>query len=504
MDYALTIWSVATYIEARVKSTIDYEHMEKTTGFSYRHIREIFKENTGKSLSKYILERKIANAAFDISISDKKLTDIAFEYKFNSYDTFTRSFKRITDVSPSQFKKKDSKVGRKRILMGMYAPVIFKKDDDIEYYDTSINKHIIPKETVKTNSSCILYGVPKVAYTFKECTPFVVSLKSCLAYLGHRINYTYIMAVTGASFRLRWNKSYWDGGNVDIMNIYQDAYEPFKRAFKAIKRECKILKRANSSKQDFMEFIKKEINSGKPVISLGIIGPCEAGLITGYRNNGETLLGWNCFQDCKEFNKNTGIDECGYYITNNWWQNPDTIALIAIGDEIKANISQKEIIENALNIMNTNTIKVNTGNRSMQTYAGGQLAYELWARAITNEAEFSKNTIVPLLIERLMCQNDAQTMIGEGRAYAAYFMEWIGNTNKHVQNDCNEAAKYLRKILEISMEMCKIRGGFEQNEKTLKSFCQPKIRAKTAELIQQAKEHEHKACGLMQAIYSKL
>ena len=285
MDYALTIWSVATYIEARVKSTIDYEDMQKTTGFSYRHIREIFKENTGKSLSRYILERKIANAAFDISNTDKKLTDIALDYRFSSYDTFTRAFKRITNLSPSQFKKQDYRVGRKRILMGMYAPVIFQEENDIEYFNTSINKHLIPKETVKTDSSCILYGVPKVAYTFKECTPFVVSLKSCLAYLGQRINYTYIMAVTGASFRLRWNKNYWDGGNVDIMNIYEDAYEPFKRAFNAIKREYKILKRENSSKQEFIEFIKKEINNGKPVISLGIIGPCEAGLITGYRNN---------------------------------------------------------------------------------------------------------------------------------------------------------------------------------------------------------------------------
>jgi hypothetical protein len=38
-------------------------------------------------------------------------------------------------------------------------------------------------------------------------------------------------------------------------------------------------------KEDFMAFIRNEIDQGNPVIALGIIGPPEACVIAGYREN---------------------------------------------------------------------------------------------------------------------------------------------------------------------------------------------------------------------------
>jgi len=96
MDYSLSIWSIATFIESNIKEDINYEDLEQITGFTYRHIRAITKSATGLSLSNYILNRRIANAAFDLIHSAKPITDIAFEYSFNSYDAFARAFKRIT------------------------------------------------------------------------------------------------------------------------------------------------------------------------------------------------------------------------------------------------------------------------------------------------------------------------------------------------------------------------------------------------------------------------
>ena len=54
-------------------------------------------------------------------------------------------------------------------------------------------------------------------------------------------------------------------------------------------------------KSEFISFIKAKIDSGFPCIALGIIGPPEACIITGYRNNGDVLLGWNFFQDNPEY-----------------------------------------------------------------------------------------------------------------------------------------------------------------------------------------------------------
>ncbi len=55
------------------------------------------------SLSRYILSRKIAYCAHEITYSSRKLTDIAYDYNLGSYDTFSRAFKRETGVKPSEF-----------------------------------------------------------------------------------------------------------------------------------------------------------------------------------------------------------------------------------------------------------------------------------------------------------------------------------------------------------------------------------------------------------------
>ncbi|WDV46463.1 RNA polymerase subunit sigma-24 [Clostridiaceae bacterium M8S5] len=393
--------------------------------------------------------------------------------------------------------------------MGVFAPVIHKEDDSTYarlYCDTcdvdslkSTNDSL--KKSRKTESSCILYGVPKVEYSFEECTPFPTALKACLSYIGQKVDYGYIMAASGAAFRLRWNKEYWDGGNVDIMNIYEDEYESFIRSFKAVNRKYEILKREHHTKEDFIEFIKKEINAGRPVIALGIIGPPEACVITGYRDNGKELLGWNCFQENKEFSQGTKIDDSGYFICNRWWDNEETCAVMSIGESYDYNIDSKSILKNAIDIMTKETISVKNNTR---LYAGGGEAYDLWCKSITDQKECDNNNIVPILIERLMCQNDAQTMIGEGRYYASCFIDSIGNNNENVKEECTEVSKCFKAIMQCSFDMNKIKGGFEQTEELLNTFIKPEVRNSIGKLIIKAKEHEYQACKLMKDIYYKL
>jgi hypothetical protein len=399
----------------------------------------------------------------------------------------------------------------------MYAPMLISHEDmnNPKQNANLNNPSYIPlhlsevdysmKNIEKTNQSCILYGVPKVAYSYEGCTPFCVAMKACLNYMGQQIEYAYIMAITGAAFRLRWNTSFWDGGNVDIMNIYEDRYEAFRRAFQGAGRSYQLLLREDSSKEEFKQFIKTEIDEGRPVIAFGIIGPPEACLITGYRDNGETLLGWNCFQENQEFSKNVSIDESGYFITSTWWENEYTIALLSVGEKQEALGSTKEILMNAINILSKEKI-IFYGKDGTKTaeYAGGQLAYDLWAKAVANDKEFPNNAVLPLLFERIMCQNDAQDMIGEGRSYAASYLEWIGSENDKITDQCKQAAVYFRKSAECSLKMNEIKGGFTQDEAAIRKFAEPETRKKLVPLIYNAKEYEASACILLKEIVSEL
>lgn len=492
VDYFNFIVSVVAYVERRLSSDINYDEIETMTGFSIAHIRDVFKNHTKISLAKYILYRRICNAAFDIVHSERKILDIANDYGFDSYDTFTRAFKRFTSMTPSKFRMERLAVGRIKLAAGIYGPGIIKEDNtqqsSPDFWEVMKNM----KDIKKSHDSCILYGVPKVEYCYEECTPFPSSLRACLNYIGQDISYSYLMAASGASFRLRWNTKYWDGGNVDIMCIYENPLEAFERSFKASGRSYEILQRnKNTTKNEFVDFIKSEIDEGRPVIGLGIIGPPEACIITGYRDNGQTLLGWNFFQNNPEFAKDTELDESGYFISRSWWENPDTVGVIAIGEEMEKQPCIKDIILNAVNIMTKERIG---------DYAGGQAAYDQWAAALSDESQFPKHAVMPMLFERLMCQGDAMVMIGEGRAYAGCFMEWVGNQHKNIEDKCIKASNCFKEEFKLVNKMREHLKGWQLGEEQARNLADPLIRKEIVNLIISAKKLDAEACNILKEI----
>lgn len=133
MDYFLTIWSVIVFIENRIQEKIDYIELEKATGFSLAHIRDVFVKKTGIPLSRYILTRKVANAAFEILHNHQNILIIATKYGFSNHDTFTRAFKRITGLTPIDFKEKRPTVGKIKLCAGVYGIGLLnqlKREDD--------------------------------------------------------------------------------------------------------------------------------------------------------------------------------------------------------------------------------------------------------------------------------------------------------------------------------------------------------------------------------------
>jgi AraC family transcriptional regulator len=126
MNYSVTIWTVAAYVESNMKQNLSLDHLVEITGFSLPYLREVYKERMGTSLSRYILERKIYNSAADLLYSPENATQIALNYGFTTYDTFTRAFKRVLGLTPSEFKRRRSTESRLRSLWGYSFPDLFK------------------------------------------------------------------------------------------------------------------------------------------------------------------------------------------------------------------------------------------------------------------------------------------------------------------------------------------------------------------------------------------
>ncbi len=502
MDYVTDICSIIAYIEVNVKSNADYSKLEKTVGFSYHHLRDFFQKAMGISLSRYILSRKIANVAFEIRHSDKKITEIAFEYGFSNLDTFTRAFRRNTGLTPSEFRKSNYLCGRRIIYPGVYAPIILDIDSP---------KFTLPKlkevnemgEMKKTMDSCILYGVPKIHWGKEvegqvQCTPFPMCLQVILNYMGQNISYAQIMASSGAAFRQRWGieDGGWDFAAVDIRNTFFEHRKAFELAFSCAGRSFKIIE--EGSKQDYLELIKQEVSCGRPVIALGVVGPPEACIITGYKDNGEVLLGWSLFQVEGDTFGGAASDESGYFIQGNWWENIEGV--MSVGEDILEYAPAKEILQNALTIMTQEKTEVYEGKIGC-SYLCGQAAFEAWAKAIEDDSVFAKGMDIN---DRGFCQNDAEVMLGEGRGFAASFISSLIGNYPSIAKELKQCAEILKLESECMTKMREARGGYFVCEETMEKFRDKGARTEVAKFIRQAAHYEKEACVVLKEIIDKI
>jgi AraC-like DNA-binding protein len=497
MEYQLLLWAVMSHMEKRIRSELDYLELEKATGYSIAHIRDVFASLTKYSLVKYMLLRKIENAAFDIVHTDKKLQEIWPLYGFKNADTFTRAFRRVTGVNPGKFKKAGITVGRRKLYTGSFG--VGFQDDRIllgmQVRDSRKETGIMSNEIVRREKN-IIYNVPKVGYGIHGVTPLPICLKACTDFLGGDISYAYIMAASGAAFRFAWNEKFWDGGNVGVEHAYDSTERIYEAGLGCVSGAYSMLSRnSRSTKEEFRNFVMANIDKGNPVIALGIIGPPEAGIVTGYREYGDTLLGWNFFQDIPDFGGNYEKDENGYYISNDWWENNDTRLMMVLGDLKKEKYGLKRVLGNAITALN---------GRTVSGMAKGIAAYDAWKKAILDEKEFPEGITMPNLAERLMCQGDAMDCLADGRKCAVlYFQSIIDDYPEHKDMIQTLISQY-KISCKTAHSMFEIFGGYERGEKEMLLLKKKSVRQQIVGLIDKAKKADIKALGVMRELHSQL
>lgn len=340
----------------------------------------------------------------------------------------------------------------------------------------------------------ILYGVPKVEFNGDGITPFPRCLKACANYLGMDVGYYYVMAASGAAFRLTWDTKAWNSGNVDVIFTFDDPSSIYRYGIESLGCEYNLIGRTpKTEKSKFISFIKSKIDSGYPCIALGIIGPPEACIITGYRDNGSVLLGWNFFQDNPEFNNKVRIDESGYFISEQWWKNTDTKAIMSLGKIIKDRFTPKMILQNAINVM--------TG-RNWKHYAKGISAYDAWAKAVLNDKDFSENAILAILAERLMVHGDAMDCIADGRHSASEYMKSLISIYPTHKEKIEKAVDLFMQVHKTFWKMSTILG--DRNENGMRKFAQSAIRKQIADIIYEAKTADEKALDIIKELVNLL
>ena len=130
MSYPSYTKSVICYIEAHIADEkINHDDLARQIGYSWEHIRDMFRNDTGCSIARYIQGRKIKRSALELIHTDKTILDIALCYGFNNPETYTRAFRRVTGMTPGEFRRLRPLVGKEELLTGVYGIGLLTKKE---------------------------------------------------------------------------------------------------------------------------------------------------------------------------------------------------------------------------------------------------------------------------------------------------------------------------------------------------------------------------------------
>ncbi|WP_394774393.1 helix-turn-helix domain-containing protein [Flavobacterium sp.] len=113
-EYYFRINKSIDYIKENLHEELSLEKLASLSNFSKFHFHRIFKSVTGTTLNEFIKNARIERSLFFlIHNSSKTINEIAIDCGFLSISSFSRSFREIQNVSPSEWRKanKNSNIG---------------------------------------------------------------------------------------------------------------------------------------------------------------------------------------------------------------------------------------------------------------------------------------------------------------------------------------------------------------------------------------------------------
>ncbi|GKX63953.1 helix-turn-helix domain-containing protein [Pragia fontium] len=98
------IKELVNWIEGHLEEPLTVKRVATKSGYSQWHLQRLFKDTTGDSLAYYIRKKRLQNAASELKQSKRTIADIAYQYQFDSQQSFTRAFKKMFSTTPSDYR----------------------------------------------------------------------------------------------------------------------------------------------------------------------------------------------------------------------------------------------------------------------------------------------------------------------------------------------------------------------------------------------------------------
>lgn len=97
--------NITTYLKNNINKNLSLKQISDNTGIGISQMKKIFKDKFDCGIIDYFLNLKIEEAKKMIKTSSLNFTQISETLGFNSIHYFSKSFKKRTNMTPSQFSK---------------------------------------------------------------------------------------------------------------------------------------------------------------------------------------------------------------------------------------------------------------------------------------------------------------------------------------------------------------------------------------------------------------
>ncbi len=131
------ISKVLYYIETHLDDSLDVKTLARVAGYSPYHFSRIFKMSVGESIISYVSRLRLERASFKVMSADKSIIEIAFDAGFETPNGFNKAFKKIFNMTPTEYKNrrinliqshKDKMMQTPKILERETAHVVYARE----------------------------------------------------------------------------------------------------------------------------------------------------------------------------------------------------------------------------------------------------------------------------------------------------------------------------------------------------------------------------------------
>ena len=96
---------VLDYIDAHLTDELGLTDLAAIAGLSPNHFGEAFKASAGKSPHRFVMEKRVQHAMALLRNEERSIAEIAQAAGFSSQSRLTQNFRRMTGLTPGQFRR---------------------------------------------------------------------------------------------------------------------------------------------------------------------------------------------------------------------------------------------------------------------------------------------------------------------------------------------------------------------------------------------------------------